>query len=325
MKRFRLGPSVCMLGGLVFSCYGTASAASVYVGLGDSITFGETDLNYIPSFGNRGYVSDFASTLAGRNRGIAPMVVNLAIDGETAASFTSGAGRTPPVVGRTDALLAAQNLNYAGSANIPQASMFRSLAASSAAAGNNIDNISITLGFNELAALATMPAGQALAMLPGTLDSYRNSYTSVLTQIRSLEPLANLYLLGYFNPFPADPGNPAGPIFAQGGPQLNMIIQGLAGNFNATYVDTNSRFLGNEAALTYISQYPAGSTSPGNNPGIEPIGDVHPNAAGYAVIADQITATPEPSSMGLAGVAAAAFFVFWGMRRRRAGATVIQS
>ncbi|MDQ2842011.1 MAG: hypothetical protein M3Y72_13415 [Acidobacteriota bacterium] len=106
MNRFLLGPSVCILIGLASVGAGTASAASVYVGLGDSVTFGEIDLSYVPSYGDRGYVADFAKTLASRNGGTAPMVVNLAIDGETAASFMSGVGRTTPVVGRTDALLA---------------------------------------------------------------------------------------------------------------------------------------------------------------------------------------------------------------------------
>ncbi len=316
MRRFLVAPSVCLLSGLAFIGAGTGSAASVYVGLGDSITFGETDLNYVPSYGDRGYVADFASTLGSRNGGTAPTVVNLAIDGETAASFMNGAGRTTPVVGRTDAQLAAQNLNYANSPTTPQADMFRSLAASESAAGNTINTISITLGFNELAALANLPASQALAMLPGTLATYQTNYANVLAGIHSLEPGANLYLLGYYNPFPADPTNPAAPIFAQGGPELNAVIQSLAAQFGATYVDTNTAFLGNEAALTYISQYPAGSTSPGADPGIEPIGNVHPNAAGYAVIADQLAATPEPASVGLVGIAAIGFGVLWGKRRR---------
>ena len=315
MKRFLFGPCVWALTGLAVVSSGTVGAASVYVGLGDSITFGETDLNYVPSFGDRGYVGKFADILATQNGGTRPAVVNLAIDGETAASFMSGAGRTPPVVGRTDIPLAEQNLNYASSPTTPQAAMFRSLVGSETAAGNTISNISISLGFNELAALASLPTNQALAMLPGTLATYQTNYAGVLTQIRSLEPGAKLYLLGYYNPFPADPtGNPAKPIFAQGGPELNAIIQSLATEFSANYVDTNTPFLGREGALTYISQYPAGSTSPGSNPGIEPIGDVHPNDAGYTVIAGQLADTPEPGSLGLVGIAVAAFGVV--LRRR---------
>ena len=92
-----------------------AHAAPTYVALGDSITFGETDLNYAQSLGDRGYVSQFADTLASRNGGVRPGVVNLAIDGETASSFTMNAGRTPPVMGRGDAPSQLVNLSYGGS------------------------------------------------------------------------------------------------------------------------------------------------------------------------------------------------------------------
>jgi len=54
-----------------------AHAAPVYVALGDSITFGETDLNYVQSSGDRGYVGLFADTLASRNGGTRPTVVDL--------------------------------------------------------------------------------------------------------------------------------------------------------------------------------------------------------------------------------------------------------
>lgn len=319
MKSFPVGAHVCASVILALLASGTVTAASVYVGLGDSITFGETDLRYIPSYGDRGYVSKFADILASRNGGTRPTVVNLAIDGETAASFMSGAGRTPPVVGRTDIPLAKQNLNYRNSPATPQADMFRNLAGSEKAAGNTIDTVSITLGFNELAALTNLPANQALAMLPGTLASYQTNYTGVLTEIRSLEPRANLYLLGYYNPFPADPTvNPAKPVFAQGGPELNAIIEKLATQFNAEYVDTNTPFLGREGALTYISQYPAGSISPAPGSGVEPIGNVHPNDAGYTVIARQVASTPEPATLGLLGIAAAGFGVLGIIRRNHA-------
>ncbi len=316
MRRFVRTRTVWASVGFMLVGCGTAAAGSVYVGLGDSITFGETDLRYIPSYGDRGYVSKVADALASANGGTRPTVVNFAIDGETASSFMTGMGRTPPVVGRTDIPLAEQNLNYAHSPTTPQVDMFRGLVSSEKATGNTIDNISITLGFNELAALASLPPSQGLAAIPGTLTTYRSDYTNVLTDVRALEPSAHLYLLGYYNPFPGDPtANPAKPIFAEGGPQLNAIIEGLATEFGATYVDNATPFVGKEGALTYIAQYPAGSISPAPGSGVEPIGDAHANDAGYTVIAGQITATPEPASIGLVGIAAAGFGLLCFRRR----------
>ena len=98
----------------IASCFGLAGqaqAAPTYIGLGDSITFGETDLNYVQSYGDRGNVGDFANIIGSRT-GTRPNVINLAIDGETASSFMSNAGRTPPVVGRGDSPLLLENLNY---------------------------------------------------------------------------------------------------------------------------------------------------------------------------------------------------------------------
>ena len=91
MKNSPWGAVVFGAVGLALIASGTARAASVYVGLGDSITFGETDLRYVPSFGDRGYVGKFADILAAQNGGIRPAVVNLAIDGETAAHWSHAA------------------------------------------------------------------------------------------------------------------------------------------------------------------------------------------------------------------------------------------
>jgi lysophospholipase L1-like esterase len=282
-------------------------AAPVYVALGDSITFGETDLNYVQSSGDRGYVSLFADTLAARNGGVRPAVVNLAIDGETASSFMINAGRTPPVVGRGDAPLQLENLNYGNSIAISQGTLFANTVAAQRALGNTVGTVTVTLGFNELAALSPMqntPAAEAaaIAQIPGTLSAYRASYTTVLNEIRSLAPNASLYLLGYFNPFPADPNSPAAPVFNAGGTALNGVIQDLAAQFGAAYVNNATPFLGNEARYTFQAVQPAGSSVAGQFGGVLPIGNVHPNALGYSVItADVAAATlpanvPEPAS-----------------------------
>src|SRR5690242_8917127 len=89
------------------------AASMTYLALGDSVAFGETDFTHNPSNGDRGYVSLFADSLATQNGGVRPNVVNLAIEGETTTSFSSGTGRVPYMPGLTDASLASLNTNYA--------------------------------------------------------------------------------------------------------------------------------------------------------------------------------------------------------------------
>jgi len=304
--------AACMLGS-------PAYASPVYIALGDSITFGETDLNYVQSFGDRGYVSQFADALASRNGGLRPNVINLAIDGETASSFQTNAGRTPPVAGRGDAPLQLENLSYNNSTALSQSTLFANTVAAQTVAGNTIEAITVTLGFNELAALApatNTPAAEAeaIAAVPATLAAYRISYSAVLDQVRSLAPNAELALLGYFNPFPADPASPAAPVFNAGGMQLNSVIQSLAAQYGAIYVDNAPSFIGHEATYTYQAVLPAGSLVSGSYAGMLPIGNVHPNAQGYSVIAANVTAAtavPEPPAwaMLLVGVATSSFLL----------------
>ncbi len=276
----------------------TPALASSYIALGDSITFGETDLLYTQSYGDRGYVNDFADYLAARDNGNRPTVINLAIDGETTGSFVDNSGRTPPVAGRGDQPLQLENANYA-STSFSQGSLFADAVRRQNTIGDPVGTITVTLGFNNLAALAAMPTEEALAAAPGVLNTYRAQYAGILSNIRSLTPDANLYLLGYYNPFPADPTSPGAPLFNTYGTELNDIIRSLAGQYGARYVDTASAFLGREAELTYLDEQPAGFVRSGMFGGVEPIGDVHPNEAGYAVIARQIqlaSAVPEPQT-----------------------------
>jgi lysophospholipase L1-like esterase len=285
-------------GGLV----GPAHAANVLLALGDSFTFGETDLIYVPSLGDRGYVARFADAMAAGNGGARPEVINLAIDGETASSFMTGSGRTPPVAGRKDAPLALQNLNYREADLLPQGRLFARTVAAQAARGNAIKAVTMSLGFNELGALAALPSAMALAKIPQVLADYRSSFSAVLGEVRGALPDADLTLLGYYNPFAADPTNPAASIFNAGGAQLNATIKDLASQFGATFVDTAAAFAGQATDYTYLDESPAGSSVPGLYGGVLPIGNVHPNAEGYAVIGAQVAQSASTQSLPPSGL-----------------------
>ncbi len=86
-------------------------------------------------------------------------------------------------------------------------------------------------------------------------------------------------MLGYYNPFNADPTSPIGQIADPAIKALNSLIASEAAAFGARYVNIYTPFVGNELAYTYIAS-----------------GNVHPNATGYAVIASQLETVPEPST-----------------------------
>ena len=335
----RLTPQRTTLAALALATLPAAPALAgpAYIALGDSITFGETDLAYIRDDGTvTGYPVRFADYLE-QTTGTRPILRNFAIDGETAESFSDGTGRTPPVVGRTDVPLQRQNTSYDPDDLIPQRQRFINEVAALDAAGDTVETVSITLGFNEVAALTTMPTDEAIAAIPSTLASYRQNYSDVLSTIREQAPGADLFVLNYFNPFPGDPTgmNPATPVFAEAGPQLNAVIADLAQQFGAKLVDTATPFLGREAELTFIDETPAGGVVPEPTPfgsGVAPIGNVHPNAAGYEVITDAVIAAsmagdgdgpaviPLPSGVAPGGAMLLVAGLAVGVRRRRATA-----
>ena len=114
----------------------------------------------------------------------------------------------------------------------------------------------------------------------------------LLTQIRALLPTTNLILLNYFDPYAPFINYPdhTSPLYqiaqvsALAIPAINQYIQADAAAFGASYVDLYHPFQGLELADTYIAT-----------------GNVHPNAAGYALITAAIS-VPEPGSVVLLGV-----------------------
>ncbi|MHC5539169.1 SGNH/GDSL hydrolase family protein [Singulisphaera rosea] len=300
----------CVMTAFVFALiplgpFPSASAAKIgdYLALGDSMAFGETDFSANPSNGDRGYVSLYADSLAQSNGGVRPHVINLAADGETSSTFFNGGANNDGTPGHPGSQW---NLNYSGSSQSQNSLMLSTIAAEKAS-GHEINTVTIQIGANDLlAALGTpgflnMPLDQQQAAIGQGLAMIAANDKALLTELNTLLPNVNLIILGYHNPFNADPTSAIGRIADPAIKALNALIAGEAATFGAKYVDTYAPFLGHELSYTYIAS-----------------GNVHPNAAGYAVIASRIETVPEPSSVligaGILGWIAAGRFPY---RRRR--------
>jgi lysophospholipase L1-like esterase len=207
--------------------------------------------------------------------------------------------------------VASWNTNYASDAAVPQNTMFQQAIASAKAAGNDVGVVTVSLGANDLFQLAANPAfqsgtpAQQQAMLQQTLFQIGSSYAIVLAEVHALLPNAKVFALGEYNPFPGEPSNPLNAIAGPAIQGLNATIQSIAKTWGANYVDTYTPFAGNESAYTYIAAVP---------------GDVHPNALGYSVIAAQIEAVPEPSTLAVMGLGFAAVAIHVRRRRNRLAA-----
>ncbi len=253
-----------------------ASAGSItYISVGDTVAFGATSSGGGPSYGDRGYVSLVADKMGANQGGARPNVINLAIPGETTASFFGGGSMAAP-----------QNLNYANTVT-SQSTMLISKIASEQAAGNTIGAVSISLGASDLFALtnsasfqAMSPVAQQSALL-ASMSTIQNNYTTMLTLIKALAPSAQITLVGAYNPAVLMNGG-GSPVLTIGSTStllLDAVIAGQAAAFGANFVDTASLLKGNPGFLN----------------------GEHPSAAGYAAIASGFNTVPEPTTLALLG------------------------
>jgi lysophospholipase L1-like esterase len=265
----------------------SAGPLQSYLALGDSLAFGQTTPPVQPSFGDQGYVKPYADWLGTMNGGVRPQVINLAIPGETSASFFTGVN--PPGGTRN----AAVNENYSVPP-VSQDSLMLKRIALEQAAGHRISHVSFALGSNDFLVLASSPAfasatqTQRSLMVGKAFTTLQANYTHVLAQLRSLLPSAMILLLDYYNPYAVDPSNPFAKLYTAIALAHEQLVQMEAQAFHARVVDIYQPFVGHEAQYTHILD-----------------GNVHPNATGYGVIADQMlkaSQTPEPASLALFGI-----------------------
>jgi lysophospholipase L1-like esterase len=292
---------------------GLAPAGPIYLALGDSSAFGETDRTRNPSNGDRGYVAPFADYLGSSRYPTRPTVVNLAIDGETSLSWSSGLADRAS----TDGIF--HNSNYAAFApNYPtQQERFRQVIADAKAAGNTIGTVTVQFGANDLFLVAERPEFLGLdpavqaALVYGQIGNLQKNYAAILTEVRAALPDAELYVLGYHNPY-GGTDLPLAPLSAPAVQGVNQVAAAMAEAFGGHYASFYDLVLGREHELTLVDQ--------GAN--------VHLNDAGYALAASELIRvastvqttnppanTPEPGTLMLVGVGALGAFGYRRLRR----------
>lgn len=289
-----------------------AGPVQTYLALGDSIAFGET--NVIPvSFGDQGYVKQFADFLAAGNGGDRPDVINLAFPGETSSSFFTA---IPPPGFAPHTVLDSFNLNYQTNPAQSQNSLMLSTIAAEQAAGHVITHVSFSLGRNDLAAFEaqhpdffSLPPLEQRSLIDSFFGTLTANYVAVLTELRTALPAAQILLLNSYNEQIVfgtdDPFSIANEIFDAG---QTAMIRSLAGPFDARLVDVHNPFIGHEAAYTFVLS-----------------GGVHPNATGYEVIADQMIDVSIPEPRFLAIFAGAVVLVMLSRRATRSSTPFYRS
>ena len=315
------------------------AAPTTYIALGDSVAYGETTFPNVPMDpANLGYVGKFAASSA--FGAPAPTVFNLAVVGESTATFFAGgvdtsAGITTPAVPVVPGEPAYHlNTHYPvpsippGDPGVTPTTQNGLLVSTLIQAGRSVGTITVQLGANDLYQTAFapgflgLPPAQQQAQLIQTYQTIGSNVGALLGELSVLAPQAHVYVMGYFNPYPAsyatDPSNPYFPVAGLAGSlisQLNATLDQVVGHFdphNVTFVDPSAAFVGHEEAYTHIGDF----LQPNSNP--LTFNNFHPNDAGYAAIAASLeaAAVPEPSAMlsltiGLAGLVGA------GRRRSR--------
>ncbi len=269
------------------------ASASTYIAIGDSYAWGYTTFasGAVASNGDRGYVSRYADHLATLpiNAGIRPTLVNVGLSGENSQSFFDTS------VSRT--------LNPTYTADISQSSR---LTQAITDATSPIRAISISLGGGDLISVATAPDfatitdSERFGRILAAMNNVATSLLTILGDLRSRPQTAaaDILVLGYFDPFPGYPSSPATPYSGFALTQLNGVLNLVAQEAGARFISIAPAFAGREAELSHIADD-------------EPLGiNIHPNDAGYAVIAQAMIPGPGTSGALLAlGLVAA--------RRRR--------
>ncbi|MGI4788351.1 MAG: SGNH/GDSL hydrolase family protein [Janthinobacterium lividum] len=280
------GAVVLGLTALAASLPAFAGGGGTYIAVGDSAAYGYMNSVLTPA-GGSGYAgyTQLYDTYLSTQAGAPVTLLNLGIVGETSTSLLQNSTGN-----------SALNSNY--SVATPE-SQFALLIANLTP---DVTHVTVQIGANDMLALATNPAfvvgdpSTQQTLLNTTLATIAFNYNTLLTQISTLAPGADVQVLDYYNPYAALPASTltqpyndylrtvSGPLI--GG--LNSVIAQEAALHHDTLVDLAGPFAGQESTLTRSSEYiPFDGTFVPND---------HPTAAGYAVIAQQLETSPVPEA-----------------------------
>ena len=239
--------------------------------------------------------------------------MNLAIDGETSKSWSTGLGdRVSP-----DGIF--HNTNYATYApNYPtQQERFQQVISAAQAGGDRIGTVTVQLGANDLFAVAgtagvprprpgrASGAGagadrDAAAELRGDPGRSAGGAAGRRT-VRDRVP----------QPVRRRPEHPLAPLSAPAVQGVNQVAEALAAAFGGTYASFYDVILGRERELTLIARD-------------DEVNNVHLNDAGYAAAGAELIRvasannTPEPATLTMFAVGLLGAVGYRGVRRGRA-------
>lgn len=261
-------------------CFSTLALAQTrtYVALGDSVGWGYQPSSTGRGNGDKGYVKPYADWLGTQQGGVRPNVINLAIPGESTASFYD-----------TSEIGGLLNSNYPILFRQSQATVFRNKVSAERNAGRTITHVTVALGANDLldlqdASFFALTFAQQTAIVDATLFSAEGRLVAILNLVRQECPNAVVKIPGYYNPYGAFPTSPENQIGQYAIPRLNAVLITIAKRFRASFVPVLNEFLGQELTLTWIGE-----------------DDIHPRNAGYTVYAQKLIGSKVLTGIGPRG------------------------
>ncbi|MGL6074330.1 MAG: SGNH/GDSL hydrolase family protein [Fimbriiglobus sp.] len=253
-----------------------AQADFTYLAIGDSSAFGETNRTQNPSNGDRGYVAPLADYLGSRF-GQRPQVFNFAINGETTKSYFSGLVSDRA---STDGItLNTRYQSYAPAYTISQQQVVSNFISAQAGGTAPIKFVTVQIGANDLSNTAetpgflSLPPAQQQQLVGQTIQTAAGNLVQILTEIRTQLPNADIYVMGYHNPYGGSPSHPFYSLAAPAVRGLNGAAEQVSMAFGAKFVNFYPVVEGREQELTLINTFPA-----------DLINYVHLNNAGYTEV-----------------------------------------